>query len=98
MFSHSLAASGVDLLPTKGQPISPAVLRTNERAAPYDPAPFSREFANIRMILPHAAMEPAPKGLAKLVNAARRPENLPYTLLACLAFLSLSARLILILK
>ncbi len=50
------------------------------------------------MILPHAAMEPAPKGLAKLVNAARRPENLPYTLLACLAFLSLSARLILILK
>jgi hypothetical protein len=43
-------------------------------------------------------MEPAPNGLEKLLRAARTAENLPYTILAVLAFLSLSARLILILR
>jgi hypothetical protein len=43
-------------------------------------------------------MDPAPKGLEKLANAASKAENLPYTLLASLAFLSFAARLILILK
>ena len=43
-------------------------------------------------------MEPATKGLRMLLKAAARGENLPYTILGCLAFLSLSARLILMLK
>jgi hypothetical protein len=33
-----------------------------------------------------------------LLRGARRAENLPYTILAVLAFLSLSARLILLLR
>lgn len=44
-------------------------------------------------------MESAPEGgLEKLLRGARRAENLPYTLLAVLAFLSLSARIILLLR
>ncbi len=44
-------------------------------------------------------MEPARGGgLEKLLRGAGRPENLPYTILAVLAFLSLSARLILLLR
>jgi hypothetical protein len=43
-------------------------------------------------------MEPPRKGLEALLAAASKAENLPYTILAGLAFLSLSARIILLLR
>jgi hypothetical protein len=43
-------------------------------------------------------MEPAPKGIARLLQAARKSENIPYTILGSLALLSVVARLILILR
>ena len=56
-------------------------------------------FAKTAPILPHSPMDSAPEGgLKKLLRGARRAENLPYTLLAVLAFLSLTARVILVLR
>jgi hypothetical protein len=43
-------------------------------------------------------MEPPRKGPQALLAAAGKAENIPYTILAGLAFLSLSARLILLLR
>lgn len=58
----------------------------------------SRAFANPVPITLHGPMEPAPKGIARMLQAARKSENIPYTILGSLALLSVVARLILILR
>jgi hypothetical protein len=73
----------------------------NRRAVLWKTTPWRirfREFANIGAIAPDACMEPPRKGLEALAAAAGKAENLPYTILAGLAFLSLAARIILLLR
>jgi hypothetical protein len=43
-------------------------------------------------------MEPALKSLAKMVNAMGKADNIPYTILGCLALVSLLARITLMLR
>jgi hypothetical protein len=60
-------------------------------------SPRGQMFATFAPILPDSGVE-SPTGLGRLAAAAAKADNLPYTILGTLAFLSLAARVILLLR